>query len=67
MSAEGIKILVIDDDPGDCRLVKLVLKEPPHATEFAVETAESLAEGLNCLKRRSFDLVLLDLGLPDSR
>ena len=67
MSAEGIKILVIDDDPGDCRLVKLVLKEPPQATEFTVETAESLAEGLNCLKRRSFDLVLLDLGLPDSR
>ena len=67
MSAEEIKILVIDDDPGDCRLVKLVLKEPPHAMEFAVETAKSLAEGLNCLKSRSFDLVLLDLGLPDSR
>ncbi len=67
MSAERINILLVDDEPGDCRLVKLVLKEPPHAMEFAVETAESLAEGLNCLESRSFDLVLLDLGLPDSR
>lgn len=62
-----IKILLVDDDPGDYRVAKLALARSPHAVGFAVETVESLAEAVESLNSHSFDLVLLDLGLPDSR
>lgn len=62
-----IKILLVDDDPGDHRVAKLALARSPHDVGFAVETAESLAEAVESLNSHSFDLVLLDLGLPDSR
>ncbi len=67
MNARKVHILLVDDDPGDCRLVKLVLAKSPQAMEFTVETAESLAEALRCLDSHNLDLVLLDLALPDSR
>ena len=62
-----IHILLVEDDPGDCRLVKLTLAKVKQPVEFAVQTAGSLAECLERLKNNSFDLVLLDLGLPDSQ
>ena len=66
MNSEKIDILMVDDDPGAYRLVKLILDESPKPVEFVVESAGTLAEGLNVLAGRSFDLVMLDLGLPDS-
>ncbi len=33
---------------------------------FTVVNAQRLAEGLQCLREQTFDVVLLDLGLPDS-
>jgi PAS domain S-box-containing protein len=44
----------------------MILAESPKPVEFVVETAETLADGLDVLAGRSFDLVMLDLGLPDS-
>lgn len=67
MNAGKVHILLVDDDPGDCRLVKLALAKSPQAMEFTIETAESLAQALKQLKDYSFDLVLLDLTLPDSQ
>jgi len=61
-----INILLVDDDPGDRRLVELALKQSLPELEFAVTTAESLADGLDRLQSNNIDLVLLDLGLPDS-
>jgi len=66
MQVESINILMVDDDPGDCRLVEQLLKKSSQTTEFIIETAQRLVDCLECLKSRSFDLVLLDLGLPDS-
>lgn len=66
MSNETIKVLIVDDDPGDCRLVKLTLRKTAGSVKFSIKTAGSLAEGLECLANDSFDLMLLDLGLPDS-
>jgi DNA-binding NtrC family response regulator len=55
-------ILVVDDDPAAGALVEL----HADAIGFAVvEKAETAAEGLAALKRGGFDLVVLDLGLPD--
>ena len=67
MRTKIINILMVDDDPVDSRLVKQILKRSSQTTEFMTETAESLANGLDYLKRHSFDLVLLDLNLPDSQ
>ena len=67
MSEKLIKILVIDDDPGDYKFVSLILgKSSLQAASFEVENATTLADGLQRLNTRCFDLVLLDLGLPDS-
>jgi diguanylate cyclase (GGDEF)-like protein/putative nucleotidyltransferase with HDIG domain len=67
MHCELINILVIDDDPADRRMTELALKDPSQTKRFAIQMASSLAEGLESLKHQSFDLVLLDLGLPESR
>jgi len=58
---------LVDDDPGDRRLVMLALTKSRQPIQFTVQTAQSVAEALEHLKNNSFDLVLLDLGLPDSR
>jgi signal transduction histidine kinase len=67
MHTKAINILMVDDDACDCKLIKQVLKRSSQAEEFVIETAENLADGLTCIKKHSFDLVLLDLNLPDSR
>jgi len=67
MRKELIDILLVEDDLSDCRLVRLALAKSRQPVEFAVETVESLAECIERLRDSSFDLVLLDLGLPDSQ
>ena len=67
MHSKLIDILVIDDDTADRRLTELALKSSPQTRQFAIRMAGSLAEGLEALKNQSFDMVLLDLGLPESR
>jgi len=58
-------VLLIDARTADERLFReelaLVRDQP-----FMLEIARSLAEGLAQLKQRSFDVILLDLTLPDS-
>ena len=61
---DDVTILIVDDDEGDVRLVSLVLKQT--GGEYAVTSAGTLAEGLEHLQADGSDLVLLDLGLPDS-
>ncbi len=60
-----MKILLIEDNPGDARLVREVLKEA--GGNFAISIAEKLGQGLKFLLSQEVDVVLLDLGLPDSR
>jgi DNA-binding response OmpR family regulator len=60
-----IKILLIEDNPGDARLIQDALSMAGEATE--VQCADRLARGLEMLERGQFDAVLLDLSLPDSR
>jgi len=66
VDVKKIKILLADDDSNYCRLVKIALQRATPPMRFAVETAGSLAAALKHLNNTSFDLVLLDLGLPDS-
>jgi len=66
MHKELIKLLLVDDDAGDRKMVKLALDRSSNAADFNIETAETLSEATEYLKNKDYDVVLLDLGLPDS-
>ena len=56
----GTKILVVDDDPNICDLLKMFLENE----DYIVKTASDGAEGVNYFKTYEPDLVLLDIMLP---
>jgi len=59
------RILLVEDNPGDTRLVREAFCRPAeHA--FDLECVERLSDGLDRLKAKDFDMVYLDLCLPDS-
>ena len=60
-----MKILLIEDNPGDIRLLQEYLNEGS-ACRFQVTQAGRLSRGLERLAEARFDAVLLDLSLPDS-
>ncbi|HEU4343962.1 MAG TPA: response regulator, partial [Candidatus Binatia bacterium] len=57
----GLRILVVDDDPGICESLRDLLEEE-HCT---VETAACGNQAMECLERQEFDLVLSDVVMPD--
>ncbi|MFB6286290.1 MAG: GGDEF domain-containing protein [Candidatus Bipolaricaulia bacterium] len=63
---EATKLLLIEDNPGDARLIRELLAE---ATEqpFQLIHVDSLRAGLERLHGDNIGLVLTDLNLPDSR
>lgn len=60
-----IRVLLIEDNPGDVRLVQEVLAA--NGARFEVESASRLSDGLDRLDPARHDAVLLDLGLPDAQ
>ncbi len=60
-----IRLLLIEDNPGDVRLIREALKEGSR-TEFELECTDLLSKGLERLSKGGIDAVLLDLSLPDS-
>jgi CheY-like chemotaxis protein len=60
-----MKILLVEDNPGDARLVSAMLSESGE-TGFEVKVAKRLEEAVSLMAQESFDAVLLDLSLPDS-
>jgi signal transduction histidine kinase/DNA-binding response OmpR family regulator len=66
MEKHYINILLIEDNPGDARLVSEMLKECS-TVHFEMAYAGRLNEALKALKEKKFDVVLLDLNLPDSQ
>ncbi len=67
MYKKSINILVVDDEIADRKLVKMLLARSQQPVEFVVTPAGSLNESFESLENNDFDLVLLDLGLPDSQ
>jgi PAS domain S-box-containing protein len=65
MNAGPIAVLLVEDSPVDALLVGEALAADP-LDRFVVAAVATLAEGLALLAARTFDVVLLDLGLPDS-
>jgi len=66
MAGKNIKVLLVEDNPGDVFLLQEFLKE---VTTVVVDLmpVESLSEALNYLAKELFDVILLDLSLPDSQ
>ncbi len=60
-----LNILLIEDNPGDARLIREMLSEVK-TTTVNLEYAETLQAGLERLGEGGIDVVLLDLSLPDS-
>jgi two-component sensor histidine kinase len=63
---DPIRVLLIEDNPGDARLIQEMLRDCPAHCNAAVHCAESLAAARKYLDSQPVDIVLLDLGLPDS-
>src|SRR5271166_1217858 len=64
MADDALAILLIEDNPGDIRLVSEALADPRLA-RWRLSCCETLSEGLALLSEESFTAVLLDLTLPD--
>jgi PAS domain S-box-containing protein len=64
-TAKPIRILHIEDNPGEVVLMRALLAEAG-ADQFELQSAERLAGGMAQLDAGGVDLVMLDLGLPDS-
>jgi diguanylate cyclase (GGDEF)-like protein len=60
-----IRVLLVEDNPEDAQILKEALAQEKHAV-FEVAHAGTLRTGLERLDAGGYDLVLLDLVLPDS-
>ena len=65
MTVQHLRILLVEDNPGDARLLREMLSEA-RESQFTIVAADRVAACLGCLARGDIDLILLDLSLPDS-
>jgi len=65
MGENTIRVLLIEDNPGDARLIQETLAEGGNRV-FHFTWSPTLAAGFKHLDAESADVILLDLGLPDS-
>lgn len=62
-SSQQVKVLLVEDDQADQFLIRKRLEDIlPHHN---LESASSIAQAYNAHKKQNFDLILLDLNLPD--
>lgn len=63
---KNLNVLLIEDNEGDAFLLKFYLGESEtHA--FTFDHAESLAAAFSNLRTQKYDIILMDLNLPDSK
>ncbi len=62
----AVKVLLVDDDLDFAKVFQMSLRSNSRIS-FAIEAADTLGSALKILKEKNFQLILLDLGLPDSR
>ena len=64
MQLGGIQLLLVEDNPGDSRLVREMLRG---VSDITLAEVDRLAAAERHLASGEVDVVLLDLGLPDSQ
>ncbi len=65
MNLDGIRVLLVEDNPGDARLLTELLRDAG-ADHLKMVHVDRLAAAIERLDRDSFDVMLLDLSLPDA-
>jgi len=60
------RVLLIEDNPGDVRLISEMLQEVKERKTI-FEHSGTLTQGLQALSKNEFNILLLDLNLPDSK
>ena len=60
-----INVLLVEDNPGDARLLQMALADVDSA-QFQFTHVRRLGDIADCLRDALYDVILLDLGLPDS-
>jgi signal transduction histidine kinase len=63
---DSLKVLLIEDNPGDARLIRELLTEEKGGS-FRLECTDRLSAAIERLASGKVDVILLDLGLPDSQ
>ena len=63
--SDNLQVLLVEDNPGDVKLLEAHLEDIPNQ-RYSLTAVGTLGEAIGRLKDSRFDLVLLDLSLPDS-
>ncbi len=66
VSLATVEVLLVEDNPVDARLLELLLGEAAY-TQYRLSRVEQLSEALSRVRKEQFQVVLLDLSLPDSQ
>jgi diguanylate cyclase (GGDEF)-like protein/PAS domain S-box-containing protein len=67
MSERVIKtVLLIEDNPGDARLIREMFNEQ-HSKDIVVNHVECMGDAEKYLAEHAVDIILADLGLPDTQ
>jgi signal transduction histidine kinase len=64
---ETIRVLLVEDSPSVALQIRTLLGDDSPEGSFALAGAGNLATALELARQSAFDLILLDLGLPDSQ
>ncbi len=65
MAEQELKVLLLEDNPGDAFLIKFYLGESSSPV-FQVSHAENLKTALDFLGENKYDIIISDMNLPDS-
>jgi PAS domain S-box-containing protein len=61
VSLKNVTVLVIDDEPDSCNLLKRLLE----STGAVVYLARSAMDGMECLRTKPVNVLICDIGMPD--
>jgi diguanylate cyclase (GGDEF)-like protein len=65
LHTEAIRVLLVEDNPGDERLTRIALSEDTDR-HYQITAADTLAGALRLIQSAAFEVILLDMHLPDS-
>jgi len=66
MNEKTVRVLLVEDNPGDARLMRIFLAEAG-SSAMELKHFACMSDAVNHLQRGGVDVVLLDLGLPDAQ